>query len=63
MENNIMSMEKQFELLEQGVLEAPHSILGLHSDKQEEKQVVRVFCPGGLNLSSFCICPSALLFL
>ena len=45
MENNLISMEKQFQLLEQGILDMPHSILGLHPYHEEGKQVIRAFCP------------------
>ncbi len=45
MENNNRLIEQQFQLLEQGTLATPHSILGLHLINQEERQVVRIFCP------------------
>lgn len=46
MGNDNLLMEKQFELLEQGTLATPHSILGPHLLNQGEKQIIRVFCPG-----------------
>lgn len=50
MEEYCKVIKKEFELLEQGVMAIPHNILGLHFINEEERQVVRVFCPGAVKV-------------